>query len=67
VRVVAAPERGRANGAVVALLAEALSLARDDIAVVAGATSRDKVVELAGISAAEADRRLTRAGEAVSK
>ncbi|MSO58685.1 MAG: hypothetical protein EXQ77_06585 [Thermoleophilia bacterium] len=62
VRVAAAPERGRANDAVVALLAETLSVARDDIAVVAGATSRDKLVELAGISAEEADRRLTRAG-----
>lgn len=64
-RVVAAPERGRANDAVVALLAETLSLPREDVAVVAGAMSRDKVVELAGISAEEADRRLTRAGEAV--
>lgn len=64
-RVVAAPERGRANDAVVALLAETLSLPREDVTVVAGATSRDKVVELAGISAEEADRRLTRAGEAV--
>lgn len=64
-RVVAAPERGRANDAVVALLAETLSLRHEDVAVVGGATSRDKVVELAGISAEEADRRLTRAGEAV--
>ncbi len=64
-RVAAAPERGRANDAVVALLAETLALPRGDVAVVAGASSRDKVVELAGISAEEADRRLTRAGEAV--
>ncbi len=64
-RVAAAPERGRANDAVVALLAETLALPREDVAVVAGASSRDKVVELAGISAEEADRRLTRAGEAV--
>ena len=65
VRVTAAPERGRANDAVVALLAEALSLPREDIAVVAGAAARDKVVELVGISAEEADRRLTMAEEAV--
>ena len=64
-RVTAAPERGRANDAVVALLAEALSLPRGDIAVVAGATARDKVVELVGISAEEADRRLAIAKEAV--
>lgn len=64
-RVAAAPERGRANDAVVELLAAALSLPREDITVVAGATARDKVVELVGISAAEADRRLTQAGEVV--
>jgi uncharacterized protein YggU (UPF0235/DUF167 family) len=65
VRVAAAPERGRANDAVVALLAAALSLPREDITVVAGVSARDKVVELVGISAAEADRRLTQAGGVV--
>jgi len=64
VRVVAAPERGRANEAVVALLAETLSLPREGVTVVSGGSSRDKVVELAGISAEEAERRLARAGEA---
>lgn len=65
VRVAVAPERGRANDAVVALLAETLSLPREDVTVIAGATARDKVVELVGISAEEVDRRLTMAGEAV--
>lgn len=64
-RVAAAPERGRANDAVVALLAETLALPRAGVSVVAGTTSRDKVVELTGISADEAERRLTMAGEAV--
>lgn len=64
VRVAAAPERGRANEAVVALLAETLSLPREGVTIVSGGSSRDKVVELAGISAAEAERRLARAGEA---
>lgn len=63
-RVAAAPERGRANDAVVELLAEALSLPRDGVTVVAGASSRDKVVELVGITAEEAERRLALAGEA---
>ncbi len=58
VRVVAAPERGRANASVVALLAEALELRRPDIRIVSGAGSRDKVVELVGISSAEVERRL---------
>jgi uncharacterized protein len=57
-RVHAAPERGRANDEVVALLAETLSLPRADGRVVAGHTTRDKVVELGGISRDEAERRL---------
>jgi len=42
VRVTAAPEDGRANRAVIALLAEALSVPPSSIALVRGATSRDK-------------------------
>ena len=57
-RVHAAPERGRANDEVVALLAETLDLPRADVRVVAGHTTRDKVVELGGISRDEAERRL---------
>ena len=62
VRVAAAPERGRANDAVVALLAETLGLPRGGVRVLSGHTARDKVVELAGIDAGEADRRLAGAG-----
>ena len=57
-RVHAAPERGRANDAVVALLAETLGLPRADICVLAGHTTGDKLVEIAGISQDEAERRL---------
>lgn len=58
VRVAAAPERGRANASVIALLADSLDLPRLDIRIVSGATSRDKVVELAGLTLDEAERRL---------
>jgi uncharacterized protein len=58
VRVTAAPENGRANDAVVRLLAELFDVARDDVTIVAGHGSRDKVVELAGIDGDEAERRL---------
>jgi len=61
-RVHAAPERGRANDEVVALLAETLGLARSEVRLVAGLTSRDKVVELSQLSLAEAERRLEAAG-----
>lgn len=62
VRVAAAPERGRANEAVLALLAETLSLPRESLSLVAGGGSRDKVVELAGLAPEEIERRLARAG-----
>ena len=63
VRVTAAPERGRANEAVVALLSTRLGLATRDVAVVAGASARDKVVELRGVSADEVERRLSQEDE----
>jgi uncharacterized protein len=58
VRVSAAPERGRANDAVVRLLAARLDVPRRSISVVSGGTTRDKVVELHGLDAAEVERRL---------
>ena len=62
VRVTAAPERGRANDAVLALLAETLELPRASVSLVSGGSSRDKIVELAGIGPDETDRRLASAG-----
>ena len=58
VRVAQPPEDGRANEAVVALLAEALELPRSAVAIVSGHSGRDKIVALDGIDPAEADRRL---------
>jgi uncharacterized protein (TIGR00251 family) len=57
-RVAAPPERGRANRALVELLAEALGVPRARISVVAGQTARRKVVEVDGLDEAEIDRRL---------
>ena len=64
VRVAAPPEAGRANEAVVSLLAETLSLPRRSVTLVAGLGARDKVVEVAGLEQAEAERRLAAAGGA---
>ncbi len=61
-RVAAAPERGKANDAVLALLAETLCVPRAAITLVSGAASRDKIVELTGLAPAETDRRLAKAG-----
>ncbi len=58
IRVAAAPEKGHANDAVVALLAETVGVARSDVRVVTGLASRDKVVELAGVTPREAEGRL---------
>jgi uncharacterized protein (TIGR00251 family) len=57
-RVAAPPERGRANRALVELLAEALGVPRDRLTVVAGRTARRKVVEVDGLNPAEIDGRL---------
>jgi uncharacterized protein (TIGR00251 family) len=62
VRVAAPPERGRANDAVVALLAATLGVPAHTISVVSGHGGRDKLVELAGIAPAETERRLVAAG-----
>ena len=58
IRVAAAPEAGKANDALLALLAEALRLPRRALTLVTGHASRDKLVELDGLDAAEAERRL---------
>ena len=60
-RVTAPADRGRANQAVVGLLAETAGLPRSAVSVVAGHGSRDKVVALDGISAAELESRLAAA------
>ena len=67
VRVAAAPEAGRANEAVVRLIAETLRLPRRDVAIVAGHTGRDKVLSLVGIGEDELERRLASATSAVGK
>jgi len=61
VRVAAAPERGQANDAVVALLAETLALPRSSVSLVSGGGSRNKVLELAGLEPGEVERRLAAA------
>jgi uncharacterized protein (TIGR00251 family) len=61
VRVAAPAEAGRANDAVVRLLAETLSVPRTAVTLVSGHAARDKIVELAGIEPGEIDRRLSSA------
>jgi hypothetical protein len=60
-RIAAPPERGRANDALVELLADALAVPRSSVRIVSGLAAKKKVVEVDGLAAAEAERRLTRA------
>ena len=61
VRVAAPAEAGRANEAVVRLLADTLSLPRDAVTLVSGHGARDKIVQLAGLDSTEVERRLSTA------
>jgi uncharacterized protein (TIGR00251 family) len=61
VRVAAPPEGGRANEAVVRLLAETLSLPRDAVTLVSGHGARDKIVQLSGLDPTQIERRLSSA------
>jgi uncharacterized protein len=63
VRVAAPAEAGKANTAVLSLLAEALDVPRRDLALTSGTSSRDKIVALDGLSTEAAEARLTAASE----
>ena len=56
VRVTAAPEDGRANAAVCALVAKALGVPKGAVQVVRGETSRDKVLKVDGVDDADLER-----------
>jgi uncharacterized protein (TIGR00251 family) len=62
VRVAAPPEGGRANDAVLELLAERLGLPRRALSIVSGHRARDKVVEMTGLDRDAIDRKLEGAG-----
>ncbi len=54
-------ERGKANEAVEALIAEALGVSKDRARVVSGGTSQRKLVEVVGLSESEVYERLSKA------
>ncbi len=61
-RVAAAAESGRANEALLALLAEVLEVPRAQVRLSSGQGGRDKIVVVEGIDTAESERRLSSAG-----
>ena len=62
-RVAAPAEAGKANDAVLGLLADALDVSRLDLELTAGRSSRDKVVALRGLAPDAAAERLAEAAE----
>lgn len=58
VRLTAPPVEGAANERLVRFLAARLAVSRAAVALISGHTGRTKVVEVAGLSADEATRRL---------
>jgi hypothetical protein len=61
VSVAAPPEDGRANEAVVRLLADTLDVPRSSVELVSGHSAKDKIVQLAGIEPEDIERRLSSA------
>lgn len=61
VAVSAPPEGGRANAAVVELVAELLGVKRGQVVVARGVSSRAKTVEITGLETGEAEQRLAAA------
>ena len=57
-------EGGKANSAVLALLAQVLEIPRRDLELTSGRASRDKLVALVGLSSEAADERLSAAASA---
>ena len=64
VKLTAPPVDGKANEALVVLLAESLGVARATVEITSGASGRSKRVRIRGLKAAEAARRLNTAMEA---
>jgi uncharacterized protein len=50
IRLTAPPVEGAANAALVDFLASTLGIARRDVTIIAGSSSRSKIVELTGIT-----------------
>jgi uncharacterized protein YggU (UPF0235/DUF167 family) len=59
IRLAAPPVDGAANDELVATLANALGLARCDVVLVRGGSSRDKLVEVRGLHPEEVQARLS--------
>jgi uncharacterized protein (TIGR00251 family) len=60
VSLTAPPAEGRANQALIGFLAELLQVPRASVTIAAGLSSRNKVVRVSGLTAAQVAQRLSR-------
>jgi len=60
-RVIAPPEKGKANAAVEEFLADVLNLQKVHVRVIAGKTQSRKVVEIVGLAEGDGRTRLSKA------
>ncbi len=60
VSVTSPPQDGRANAAVLEVIADALGVAKSQLRIVRGHSSRDKVIAVDGMTGEEVERRLSR-------
>jgi uncharacterized protein (TIGR00251 family) len=58
IRLAAPPVDGKANAALIALLAKTVGVARSAVSIAAGNASRDKIVAIHGVSIEQARRAL---------
>ena len=58
ISLTAPPLEGRANQACIEFLADVLKLPRSSITIAAGQTSRNKLIRISGVSAADVEARL---------
>ncbi len=63
IRLTAPPVDGAANEALVRFLADTFSVAKSQVGIVSGHTSRDKIIRIDGISKEQADAILNKAGK----
>ena len=63
IALTAPPVEGKANEACIAFLAQLLAVPRSSVTIAAGETSRNKVIRVSGVTAAQVEARLAAAME----
>lgn len=58
IRIIAPPEGGKANQAIIGLLCEQLGIPRRQLTLISGHTARDKLIEIDGLDSSQARARL---------